>query len=72
MFIVYIAFGIASGIVAATMTLLAGSGLFMAFLAYIVGGLAGVTASLLWMLFPLRGGPAQQPVTQRARAQLDT
>lgn len=64
MFIAYIALGIATGIVAAITTLLTGSGVGMAFAAYVLGGMAGISAGVLWALLPL-SHPIPQQATQR-------
>ena len=63
MFIAYIALGIVTGIVAAIATLVAGSGLGMAFAAYVLGGMAGVGAGVLWALLPT-GATAPQQMAQ--------
>ena len=65
MFIVYIAFGIASGLIAATVALLAGSTFFMAFVAYVLAGLAGMVAGLVWTLVPKPRRTTKHAATQR-------
>ncbi len=66
MFIAYISAGIVSGIIAAGITLVAGLGLTLAFAAYVIGGLAGATAALLWMLLPQRAAASKHSLTQRS------
>jgi hypothetical protein len=68
MFIAHIALGIASGIAAAAGALVYGSGILTALAAYILGGLAGVTAAVLWTCLPQRPAkqPAKRPITQRS------
>lgn len=65
MFIVYIAFGVASGLIAATVTLLSGASFFMAFLAYALAGLGGMLAGLIWAGVP-KNNTAKHTVTQRS------
>lgn len=66
MFIATLAFGVASGLSSSIVALLVGSSFLTAFAAYIVGGLIGVMASILYMLQPGRAAPAKQPITQRS------
>lgn len=65
MFIAYIALGIATGVIAAITMLLTGSGVGMAFAAYVLGGMAGVGAGVLWALLPT-GGATPHQVPQRS------
>ncbi len=66
MFIAYIALGIASGFIAAIVTLLAGSGFLMAFTAYVLVGMAGMAIGVLWMLYPQRTAQTKRPIPQRS------
>ncbi len=50
MFIAYIALGIASGFIAAIVTLLAGSGFLMAFMAYVLVGMAGMAIGVFILI----------------------
>jgi len=71
MFIAYIALGLLSGIAAAVATLVLGNGLLLAFAAYVLGGMAGIAACVLWLLLPRRGGPdspATLPIPPRHKA----
>ena len=64
MVLVYILLGIAFGTIAAVVTLLAGGGLFLAILAYIIGGMTGFVAGLVWL-----STPKQEPSEKQAAAQ---
>lgn len=66
MIIVYIAFGIASGMVAATVTLWAGAGLFPAVVAYIIAGMAGMMTGAILVTAPEQAKPVKQALTQRS------
>lgn len=66
MFIVYIAFGIASGLIAVTVALLSGASMGMAFLAYVLAGIAGMVAGLIWANMPNQLRTQKQPATQRS------
>ena len=66
MFIVYIAFGITSGLIAATVALFSGTGFLMALAAYVLAGMAGMIAGLIWTSIPKQGRTAKQIVTQRS------
>ncbi len=65
MIIVYIAYGIVSGMVAASTALWVGAGLFSAFVAYIIAGIVGMTAGLVLVAAPKQIRPLKQPLTQR-------
>ena len=54
MFVAHILFGIIAGIVAAATVLLAGMSIWLAFLAYVAGGLLGVGIAVVWSLMPTR------------------
>lgn len=66
MFVVYIAFGIISGLVAATIALLSGFGIFTAFIAYALAGIAGMVVGLIWASVPKQNVAAKHPATQRS------
>lgn len=66
MFIVYIAFGIASGLFAAFVTLMSGSGILMALAAYFIAGVAGMVFAICWSLVPQRTTIGKTPLTQRS------
>ncbi len=65
MFILYIAFGIVAGLVAGAVTLLSGASFLMAILAYVLAGIFGMMAGLIWSNLPKQTKPAKQPATQR-------
>ncbi|KQB96322.1 hypothetical protein AL073_09990 [Loktanella sp. 1ANDIMAR09] len=66
MFILYIILGIALGMVAATVALLSGAGIFLAILAYIVGGMIGFVAGLLWVHVPRQECAEKHAAAQRS------
>lgn len=68
MIIAYLALGLVTGIAAALTTFLAGHGLLLAFAAYVLGGMAGMGACVLWAIMPSNGddSPAPQPVVQHS------
>ena len=65
MFIAYIVFGIASGLIAAVVVLLSGAGLLMAFLAYSLAGMAGIIGGLVWASVPKLTGETKHAAAQR-------
>lgn len=66
MFILYIIFGIATGLVAAIVALLAGASFLTAFFAYALAGMVGMSLGLVWALSPKENKVAKQAVTQRS------
>jgi hypothetical protein len=66
MFIGYIAFGIASGLIAAIVALFSGAGFLTAFFAYILAGIIGVVAGSVWAIAPKYSKSAKQPLTHRS------
>ncbi|HEV8036045.1 hypothetical protein [Yoonia sp.] len=66
MFILYIILGIASGMVAATVTMLSGAGIFLAVLAYILGGMIGFVAGLVWVNAPQQERSEKHAAAQRS------
>jgi uncharacterized membrane protein YuzA (DUF378 family) len=66
MFIVYIILGIASGIIAAAVTLLSGAGVLLAILAYILGGMTGFIAGILWSNAPHQNKAEEHAAAQRS------
>jgi len=66
MFVAYLALGVVTGLAAAIMTLFAGHGFLLAFAAYVLGGMAGVAAGVIWLLLPTNNTPAPQPIPQRS------
>ncbi|MCK0093962.1 hypothetical protein MWU60_00145 [Yoonia sp. F2084L] len=66
MFIVYIAFGFVSGIIAAAAMLMSGSGFFAAFVAYVLAGVVGMGASLWWSFAPRQDIENKTTVTQQS------
>lgn len=50
MVIVYLALGIASGLIAATVALLTGSGLLLAMIAYLLAGVFGIIIGVTWLI----------------------
>ena len=65
MFIVYIAFGILSGIIAAAAALLSGSGSLTALIVYVVAGAVGMVFTAIWTLIPKENHTAKSAVTQQ-------
>ena len=65
MFIVYIAFGVASGLIAAIVALFSGTSLLMAFVAYALAGIAGMVAGLIWASVPKQWRTAKHSAAQR-------
>lgn len=66
MIIAYLAAGFISGMTAAIVALFAGSGLLVALVAYVLGGLTGVIAFACWRVWAPRKARAKpQSVTQR-------
>ncbi|PXW72223.1 hypothetical protein C7964_101332 [Loktanella sp. PT4BL] len=66
MFILYIILGIASGMLATTVALLSGAGIFLAILAYIVGGMIGFVAGLVWVNTPQQERSEKHAAAQRS------
>ncbi|MEL6838762.1 MAG: hypothetical protein AAFP85_05685 [Pseudomonadota bacterium] len=66
MFIVSITFGILSGIIAAAAALLSGSGVITALIVYVVAGIAGMIATIIWNLIPKQTRTTKAVVTQRS------
>lgn len=66
MVLVYILLGIAFGTIAAVVTTLAGGGLLLAILAYIIGGMAGFVGGLVWLSAPKPERSEKQAVVQRS------
>ncbi len=66
MIIVYIAFGIASGMIAASVALWTGAGLFSAFVAYIIAGMVGMAAGVVLVTAPQQSKPVKQALTHRS------
>ncbi len=66
MSILYIALGIGLGVFAALVTLLSGYGVLVAVAAYMIGGVFGIMAGVIWMLMPQRATPPKQTVTQQS------
>ncbi len=65
MFIVYIAFGMASGLIALTVALLSGVGLLAAFGAYVLAGMVGMVAGLVWTSAPKPARATKHTAAQR-------
>lgn len=65
MFIVYIGFGVVAGIIAALFTWFSGGSLFMAVIAYVLAGIAGMLASILWEMAPRSTSTVKQTATRR-------
>jgi len=65
MFILYIALGIVSGVIAAIVVLISGGGLLKVVVAYALAGLAGMLAGLIWANLPTSGRTAKQATPQR-------
>ena len=63
MAIAFIAFGVTTGLFAAAVTLLSGSGVLLAFLAYVLGGMAAIPLVVLWKLRPSRTTSAKHVTT---------
>jgi hypothetical protein len=70
MLVAYIALGIASGILAAVLTFVAGHGLLMSIAAYIGVGTTMIVACVLWMLLPASRAapPVKRHAPQRSKA----
>ncbi|MFA8441754.1 hypothetical protein [Yoonia sp.] len=66
MFIVYIAFGMASGLIALIVSLLSGGTLLAAFGAYVLAGMVGMFAGLVWASIPKKGRSAKHAAAQRS------
>lgn len=66
MFILYIILGIASGMLATTVALLSGAGIFLAILAYILGGMIGFVAGLAWVNTPQQERSEKHAAAQRS------
>lgn len=66
MFIVSIAFGILSGIIAAIAALLSGSGFTTALVIYVVAGMVGTIFMVVWNMIPKQSHRAKGVVTQRS------
>ncbi len=66
MFILYIILGIASGMLATTVALLSGAGIFLAILAYILGGMIGFVAGLVWVNIPQQERSEKHAAAQRS------
>lgn len=60
MIVAFMLVGIVAGIGSATAAFLAGWGLFLAFLAYVIGGMGGTILSALVTL-PFQRGPGNPP-----------
>jgi len=65
MTIAYIVPGTLSGFFAALVALVSGSGLLLAFVAYVIGGMLGMTAVILWMLSSPRVTRSKHAATKR-------
>ncbi|MDX8353117.1 hypothetical protein [Cognatiyoonia sp. IB215182] len=66
MFIVAIAFGILSGVIAAAAALFAGYGLLTAFVVYVVAGIVGTVLTAVYSLIPKQSHTTKAGVTQRS------
>lgn len=67
MIVAYIALGIASGLLAAVLTFVAGHGFLMAFAAYVLVGSTITIACILMLILPARTAtPVKRTVTQRS------
>jgi len=65
MIIMYLTFGFACGLIAATAALLAGAGFFTVFGAYTIGGMIGVGLNVAWALKPERQSTSKHSLTQQ-------
>lgn len=66
MFIVYIAFGFVSGLIAASVMLMSGSGFLTALIAYGIAGILGMGASLWWSFAPRQNMENETTATQQS------
>lgn len=65
MVIMYLGFGIISGLLASVIALLSGAGIFLAFIAYVLAGIAGMLAGVLCSTMPRQARAVAQSVTRR-------
>ena len=65
MFIVYIVFGVAAGLIAATVTFVSGAGYLAVLFAYVLVGMFGMLGGLVWANSPNFSKPFKHALTQR-------